>query len=149
MTIFIAIAFFFWFIIIGGISPILHNPMLHICSIIFGIAAISKYGFMPQKIGIRLRYFLWLVREIFNSAINVTKYIYSSEKYTFKPEVRWIESRQKNEADLVLYANSITLTPGTITIDLEGRKLLVHALDSSGIKDLQKGEMDMNISLSK
>jgi multicomponent Na+:H+ antiporter subunit E len=145
MTIFFIILLSFWLILIGSYESILQNSPLHICSILLGIGAISKYGFLPSKLRLRFGYFLWLAREIFNSAVNVTKYIYGGEKYTFEPKVAWIESRQKNELDLVLYANSITLTPGTITVDLDGKKLLVHALDMSGIKDLQRGEMDLRI----
>ena len=46
---------------------------------------------------------------------------------------------------MVIYANSITLTPGTVTLSTEDNKLLVHALDIRFMKDLQDGIMDKTI----
>jgi multicomponent Na+:H+ antiporter subunit E len=44
-----------------------------------------------------------------------------------------------------LYANSITLTPGTLTTDVEADHFLVHALSPEGIEDLRRGEMERRI----
>ena len=45
----------------------------------------------------------------------------------------------------VIYANSITLTPGTVSVDLVGDEITVHALLRENIEDLQAGEMDRRI----
>jgi multicomponent Na+:H+ antiporter subunit E len=44
-----------------------------------------------------------------------------------------------------VYANSITLTPGTVTLSIEGKNFLVHALDYDFMSELQTGEMDKRI----
>ncbi|WP_164078329.1 Na+/H+ antiporter subunit E [Alteromonas facilis] len=46
-----------------------------------------------------------------------------------------------DELSKVLYANAITLTPGTSSISMEGGKLLVHTLSEEGAKDLEEGDM--------
>jgi multicomponent Na+:H+ antiporter subunit E len=146
MTKFLITLSIFWCILVGGLFVILSNPFLYICSLLFGVTLILHIGFTPWKIQLRyFRYFLWLAREIFNSAVSVTKYVYGSEKYYYSPKASWIKSKQKSDFDLILYANSITLTPGTITVDIDGKDLLIHALDESSIRDLGRGEMDGKI----
>ena len=44
-----------------------------------------------------------------------------------------------------LYANSITLTPGTLTTDVKEDHFMVHSLSADGIEDLRKGEMERQI----
>ena len=146
MSLFMIILLFFWMILVGGFSAIFLHPFLHIISLLCGLALISVLGFINQKIDFRyISYFLWLAREIFYSSLNVVKYIYGNEKYKFVPKMSYIKSKQTTDFNLMLYANSITLTPGTVTIDIDGKTLLVHALDESGIKDLEKGLMDARL----
>ena len=52
----------------------------------------------------------------------------------------------KSDLGLVIYANSITLTPGTIAVDVEPGEILVHALSAAAAKDLEGGEMDRRVS---
>ena len=55
-------------------------------------------------------------------------------------------SSQKTEAGNVTYANSITLTPGTVTTELDGDVLEVHALSSDMADDVKSGVMDKKVS---
>ena len=57
-----------------------------------------------------------------------------------------IKSSQKTEAGKVTYANSITLTPGTVTTVLDGDILEVHALSSDMADDVKSGTMDKKVS---
>ena len=47
---------------------------------------------------------------------------------------------------MATYANSITLTPGTITVGVDGNELTVHALVNDGALDLEGGGMDRRVS---
>jgi multicomponent Na+:H+ antiporter subunit E len=47
---------------------------------------------------------------------------------------------------VVTYANSITLTPGTISVDVKRGEILVHALTREGAKELLTGEMDRRVT---
>jgi multicomponent Na+:H+ antiporter subunit E len=62
-----------------------------------------------------------------------------------QPILEPIKSIQNTDIGLVTYANSITLTPGTVTLSIEGNNLLVHALDLQFMNDLQEGEMDRRV----
>ena len=59
------------------------------------------------------------------------------------PTLITVDVDQKTDLGRVLYANSITLTPGTISLyfDAERRKLTVHALSREGAEGLASGEM--------
>jgi multicomponent Na+:H+ antiporter subunit E len=62
------------------------------------------------------------------------------------PTVFTVTGSQKSELGLVVYANSITLTPGTVTIDLTDNKLTVHALTKAGLEGVESGEMDRRVA---
>jgi len=91
-----------------------------------------------------ITYLLWLIREIILSSIAVSKIIWR-KNLGIIPTIAPIISGQKTALGSVIYANSITLTPGTVTLSVEGNKLLVHALDSSFMDDLQEGAMDRRV----
>ena len=79
-------------------------------------------------------YIFVLFWEIIKSSILVIKIVFKSE-IQIDPQIVFFEVDLKNEALLTVLANSITLTPGTITVDVEGNRFCVHALD----KDLADG----------
>lgn len=87
-------------------------------------------------------YFLWLVKEILVSSLVVIKIIWR-RNLNLDPVFEWIESEQENDTALVIYANSITLTPGTATVDVSNGMLLVYALDQSMIDSLKFGNTTM------
>ena len=72
-----------------------------------------------------LAYFASLFVEIFKANIGVLKVIVSGKT---DPYIRTIQTPLKSKMARVLLANSITLTPGTVTVQLEGDKLTVHCL---------------------
>jgi multicomponent Na+:H+ antiporter subunit E len=57
-----------------------------------------------------------------------------------------VRTSQKTPAGVATYANSITLTPGTITVEVSGNDLIVHALVRDGADDLEAGGMDRRVS---
>ncbi|MCC2646727.1 MAG: mnhE [Rickettsiaceae bacterium] len=145
LTLFISLLFFT--IILFGIEKFIHEPILtvSVCMVSFLISIkIITISNLSLKLIKSYRYFIWLVKEIFWSSINVATIAWQPTM-ELKPAYKWIESKQKKELGLVLYANSITLTPGTVTIETNENNLLIHALDNSSIQDLQAGIMDKKI----
>jgi multicomponent Na+:H+ antiporter subunit E len=57
-----------------------------------------------------------------------------------------VKATQKSELGRVIYANSITLTPGTVTIALDDDILIVHALTTGAAEGLNTGEMDRRVT---
>jgi multicomponent Na+:H+ antiporter subunit E len=92
-----------------------------------------------------LFYWLWLTKEVVLANIAVCRRIWSP-RLNISPTVICVDASQKTPLGIMLYANSITVTPGTVCINVEGNKLEVHALTWSAAQDLLSGEMDRRIS---
>ncbi|MFK8078883.1 MAG: Na+/H+ antiporter subunit E [Granulosicoccus sp.] len=88
-----------------------------------------------------LGYWAWLLWQIVLSNIDVTKRVWSAD-LNIKPTLRRVSATPNTEMGRVVYANSITLTPGTTTINFtpEG-DILVHALHEDSLQELEDGEM--------
>jgi multicomponent Na+:H+ antiporter subunit E len=75
-------------------------------------------------------YWSWLGGEIFKSNIAVTKLIMKPD-LDVEPRLVRVPAEQQSDLGRCVFANSITLTPGTVTVDVEEDGFLVHALDTS------------------
>jgi len=89
-------------------------------------------------------YYPWLFWEIAKSAWAVTKVVLRP-RLAVTPTMTKVVASQKSGVGVVTYANSITLTPGTITTGIEGNVLTVHALMREGALDLESGGMDARV----
>lgn len=96
--------------------------------------SLAKEGKTYRNLFRGIAYVILLVYEIIKANLCVMKLIVSS-KYEIEPVVVRFRTDLKGDASKVVLANSITLTPGTITIALKGDEYLVHCLD----KDLSGG----------
>jgi|TARA_B110000285_G_scaffold44445_1_gene49480 multicomponent Na+:H+ antiporter subunit E len=96
-------------------------------------------SFFPRLIS----YLLWLFKEIINSNYSTAKTIINGK---IDPEIFTIKPSQKSEVGKATYANSITLTPGTVTTQIDKNLFEVHALNSDFGDDLRNGEMDKKVS---
>ncbi len=92
-----------------------------------------------------LTYWLWLAAEVVKANLDVARRILSPS-LPISPNVLLVKASQRTDLGRVTYGNSITLTPGTITIDLEGDTLEVHALTREAAEVLQEGEMDRRVT---
>lgn len=92
-------------------------------------------------------YWPWLVVEIFKSAIGVTR-IVLDPKLPISPTMIRVQGDQKTAAGFTTYANSITLTPGTISVEAVGRKreILVHCLTAEHARELEDGTMNRHVA---
>lgn len=92
-----------------------------------------------------ISYWAWLLVEIVKASIDVTKRIWSPA-LPISPALYILKASQPTELGQVVYANSITLTPGTVTIRLDKGDLLVHAIAVDLGEDLAGGEMDRRVT---
>jgi multicomponent Na+:H+ antiporter subunit E len=92
-----------------------------------------------------LTYFPWLWWEIAKSAWAVSKLILSP-RLPISPTMTQVAASQRTTVGIASYANSITLTPGTITTGVKGNVLTVHALTRDGALDLERGGMDAHVT---
>ena len=102
---------------------------------------------VPVQLGLRpfVRYAPWLVSQIVVANIDVARRILSP-KMPIEPALIQVKVTQQGDLGRVIYANSITLTPGTVTIDIDDGWLVVHALSADSAADLQSGEMDRRVT---
>ncbi|GAA0203248.1 Na+/H+ antiporter subunit E [Kangiella japonica] len=90
-------------------------------------------------------YWLWLLKTLVKSNITVIKRIWKGPS-SINPVVARISISQKTEMGQAIYANSITLTPGTTTLDVEDDTMIVYALSDNAIRYLMTGDMDRRVS---
>ena len=87
----------------------------------------------------------WLVKEIVLAAWDVSKRILNP-RLPISPTLVEFSPSQKTDAALTIHANSITLTPGTISVEVEHGRFLVHALTEEGALSLAGSEMNRRCS---
>lgn len=89
-------------------------------------------------------YWLWLLKTLVKSNITVIKRIWKGPS-SISPVIARIPISQKTEMGQAIYANSITLTPGTTTLDVEDETMIVYALSDNAIRYLMTGDMDRRV----
>ena len=89
-------------------------------------------------------YWTWLLIEIVKSSIAVARVVISPSM-PIQPSLVEYSTKEKSDSGKVILGNSITLTPGTVTIDLDENRLLVHCLTADTAADLASGEMEKRI----
>ena len=92
-----------------------------------------------------LVYFPWLIWEIIKANFDVA-YAITFDGKRLEKHLVLINSTQKSEIGQVILANSITLTPGTVTIGLEGNSITVHSLTKFARSGLETGAMDQRVT---
>jgi len=119
------------------------------CAIVVFIAMrmdVVDHEAVPLHITFRaLLYWPWLMTEIVKANFDVTKMVLGLTPIS--PTMVQIKATQKTDLGLVTFANSITLTPGTISIDLDqDGHILVHAISREGAEAVADGEMDRRVT---
>jgi multicomponent Na+:H+ antiporter subunit E len=106
----------------------------------------------PEERPLRLRlnlhvlgYWPWLLWQIVLANLDVAKRIVDP-KLPISPTLITLKPSQRSDLGRVIYANSITLTPGTVTTDLSGDTLEVHALTREAADSLLEGDMDRRVT---
>ena len=144
-----------WFLMSGFFNPlfVFYGVTSCLIAVFFfnKMLKASKTGKSVHKTKLfSLRFFLytlWLFKEVVISSFNVAIEMWR-EKPNTKPKLKWIKHNLKKDGSLAVYANSITLTPGTISMYATKKEMLVHALHEDGIADLEKGTMHDKIKRS-
>ncbi len=93
---------------------------------------------LVRRVPHAIRYGVTLVREIVAANLNVVRIIFTGSE-EIKPQLVQFDVDLRKNRHLVALANSITLTPGTITVDLQDHHFTVHALDASMVEGLDDG----------
>lgn len=102
----------------------------------------SRKGFL-----LFIRYIYYLIIEIIKANIDVAKIVLSKEM-NIQPHFFKVPLHLKKDLNKVIYANAITLTPGTLSVDIQDDYILIHALTqmaANGVEGsvLEKGVIEL------
>jgi multicomponent Na+:H+ antiporter subunit E len=141
--------FAFWLLLSGIYTPFLVLSGLGASIAVAGLAwrmgAADPEGHPVHLTPAVLTYWPWLFKEIAVSGWQVTRIILDP-RLPVSPVLVRFKPSQKSTAGLVTHANSITLTPGTITVEADHDSFLVHALTHTGAEGLAGSEMDRRVA---
>ena len=131
--------FLFWFLLSGHTEPLLLGLGVFSTLLTVFLAnrmqVIDSESYPLRQIPRLLRFYVFLSKEIVLANIDVIKRIIKPGT-TISPKVIELPAKKSTDLAKVIYANSITLTPGTVTMDITENKLKVHALSEEGAEDL-------------
>jgi multicomponent Na+:H+ antiporter subunit E len=138
-----------WLLWSGFFKPLLLGLGAFSCLLVLIIAQrmhLFDQNVFALRLSLRLfRFWAWLAGEIVRSSLEVSRVVLSP-RLPISPTLVEIESGSDHPVDLAILGNSITLTPGTLTLNIEGQRLYVHALTRHGAEALAEGEMNRRVS---
>ncbi|MFW6354452.1 MAG: Na+/H+ antiporter subunit E [Verrucomicrobiota bacterium] len=106
---------------------------------------VERADFRGARVERLIPYLAWLLVQMVLSALQVARVILSPDKH-LDPRLVAFDRPMPSIFQSVLFGNSITLTPGTLTLDLKDQTYLVHALTEATAADLLGGEMASRVA---
>lgn len=92
-----------------------------------------------------VRFWVWLAREVIRSSLEVSRLVLSPG-LPISPTVVKFDTTCEHPVDQATLGNSITLTPGTLTLNIENGSFMVHSLTRQGAEEILDGEMDRRVA---
>ena len=142
--------FGFWILLNGQWTAEIALVGVVVCAALYAFM-VAFMGYSPRrewKLFKRIPriagYFCYLVCEVFKSSFATIRLIWSP-RLQIQPEVTSFHTRLRTDAGKVVLANSITLTPGTITVDVKDDLFLVHCLDDSFAPEEEQFDMETRV----
>ena len=140
--------FLFWLVLSGYFTAFLvaagAGSALAVAWLAWRMEVADREGHPVHFSAAMLTYWPWLIKEIALSAWQVTRIILNP-RLPISPVLVRFKPSQTSTVGLVTHANSITLTPGTITVEASHDEFLVHALTRAGGESLEGSEMDRRV----
>ncbi len=136
-----AMALFVVWIFLSDSFEWTHLGLGLICSFIVAWINSGHSLFVP-KFRLWLRIFLylpWLFYKILQSSLNLSRLILHPA-LPITPQMISVDSKLRHHAAVVLLGNSLTLTPGTITVEVDRNRLIIHSMDKGDIVAIKQIE---------
>lgn len=148
-TLVLAVALYtLWLVLSGHYSALLITlGALSVCFVVWlsrRMRLVDSEGVFIHLFPGLVGYWIWMVKEIFVSNVQVAR-IVLSPSLPISPALIHYKASQSTDLGKVLFANSITLTPGTITTGVHGDDLRIHALEWVFVDGVEEGEMDARV----
>jgi multicomponent Na+:H+ antiporter subunit E len=138
-----------WLLLSGHYVPLLLAMGVLSCTLIVWIAArldVIDHEAIPLQLKFfgYLAYLTWLGKEIAKANIDVARIILDPA-LPISPVMLQVPATQRTDVGKVIYANSITLTPGTVSLEVLDDEILVHAITREAADGLVHGDMDCRV----
>jgi multicomponent Na+:H+ antiporter subunit E len=137
-----------WLLWSGMFKPLLLSLGAFSCLLVLYLARrmhlFEHDVFSLRFTGRLLRFWGWLGREIVTSSLEVTRTVLSP-RLPISPTVAEFDTRCSHPVDRAILGNSITLTPGTLTLRIDDDHFVVHALTEDGARAITGGEMERRV----
>lgn len=141
--------FIFWILLSGYFSPLLLSLGAGSILLVLYLSRrmnVIDHESYPLHLSTKLPAFLvYLWVEIIKANIDVVKRIIKPGKLDISPQTVDVPLPQKTDLGKVIYANAITLTPGTVSVEMNNDRIVVHALSKEGAEEILSGEMAKSI----
>ncbi len=89
-------------------------------------------------------YLLWLLWSVIKANVDLALRVWNP-KLPIRPVWDRLDTSVETPVEKTLYANSITLTPGTLTTDVHEDHFMIHAVSQEGLDELREGEMERRV----
>ena len=143
------VLYVFWVLLSGYFEPFLlaAGAGSALCVVLLSrrMRIVDREGHPIQMIASIVLYWPWLIKEIAKSAWDVSRIILDP-RLPISPVLVRFKPSQQTQVGLATHANSITLTPGTITVEASQNEFLVHALTQAGGAGVIDSDMDRRVS---
>ena len=144
-----AVLFVLWLLLSGHFDGLLLGLGIASAALVALLARrIDAVDREPQRLFFGpklLTYWLWLAGRVVRANLGVARRILSPA-LPISPCIVRVPASQKTDLGRVIFANSITLTPGTVSIDLQDGEVEVHALSTEAAEELRSGAMDRRVA---
>lgn len=144
----LAALYLFWILMSGFFTPFLLaaglGSALFVAWLAHRMDLIDREGHPFHLTWAALTYWPWLIMEILKSAVDVARIILDP-KLPATPTVVRFKPRQRTVVGLVTHANSITLTPGTLSVTVGQEEFMVHGLTRESASAAVDSEMDRRV----
>lgn len=138
----------FWIVLSGHFSPLLLSfGAASVLLVVWFVRRMDQADLQPATFipGLRMiGYISWLLGCVIRANIDLAKRIWQP-RLPIQPVWARLDTTVTTPLQKSLYANSITLTPGTLTTDVHEDHLMIHSLTPEGIDELRQGEMERRI----
>ena len=98
--------------------------------------SVKKDLFIVKKVPLMIAYFFTILKEVYKANVTIIKFFFRDGRIKREPVIVSFKTSLKTKMAKMLLANSITLTPGTITVSLRDDIYMVHCYDKSMAKGL-------------
>lgn len=134
----------FWAVLSGHFDPlflVLGTFSVVLVCMLTWRARLGEQETVSVPLSLRLlRYLPWLVKDVLVSAVAVVRKVWAP-RTALRPVVGITPTDDLSSLSQVVYANSITFTPGTLSLDVDEDRIKVHSLEAADIESLNTGRM--------